>query len=248
MYPSCSDRTRSWCRCKTEFPTGTFTAIPASWRARGCTASIPSGLIGEHIPCERVIGCVVYPAAELLSPGVIKHVEGNRFPVGEPNGDEQRARHARVGVLHQRRPAGAGAQRHPRRDLAEALGQPDLQSDQRPVARHAGRHLSVSAEPRRCRGDDDRGTDRRQQARHHLSRIHREAHQRRGAGGSPQDLDAAGCRGRAHARNRRAARFGGGTGPIDRHADSSYRYGVCADDFGEDSWTRTGLDRTRLQT
>jgi 2-dehydropantoate 2-reductase len=46
----------------------------------------PSGLICEHIPCERVIGCVVYPAAELLSPGVIKHVEGNRFPVGEPDG------------------------------------------------------------------------------------------------------------------------------------------------------------------
>jgi 2-dehydropantoate 2-reductase len=46
----------------------------------------PSGLIGEHIPCERVIGCVVYPAAELLAPGVIKHVEGNRFPVGEPDG------------------------------------------------------------------------------------------------------------------------------------------------------------------
>jgi 2-dehydropantoate 2-reductase len=46
----------------------------------------PSGLIAKHIPCERVIGCVVYPAAELLSPGVIKHVEGNRFPVGEPDG------------------------------------------------------------------------------------------------------------------------------------------------------------------
>jgi 2-dehydropantoate 2-reductase len=46
----------------------------------------PSGSISEHIPCERVIGCVVYPAAELLSPGVIKHVEGNRFPVGEPDG------------------------------------------------------------------------------------------------------------------------------------------------------------------
>lgn len=46
----------------------------------------PTGLIGEYLPCERVIGCVVYPAAELLSPGVIKHVEGNRFPVGEPDG------------------------------------------------------------------------------------------------------------------------------------------------------------------
>src|SRR4029077_4822852 len=37
-------------------------------------------------PAERIIGCVVYPAAELVSPGVVKHVEGNRFPVGEPNG------------------------------------------------------------------------------------------------------------------------------------------------------------------
>ncbi|MEP6883394.1 MAG: 2-dehydropantoate 2-reductase [Gammaproteobacteria bacterium] len=46
----------------------------------------PSGLISEQIPCERIIGCVVYPAAELTSPGVIKHVEGNRFPVGEPDG------------------------------------------------------------------------------------------------------------------------------------------------------------------
>ena len=46
----------------------------------------PHGLIYDNIPCERVIGCVVYPAAELVSPGVIRHVEGNRFPVGEPDG------------------------------------------------------------------------------------------------------------------------------------------------------------------
>jgi 2-dehydropantoate 2-reductase len=46
----------------------------------------PNGLIYDNIPCERVVGCVVYPAAELVSPGVIRHVEGNRFPVGEPDG------------------------------------------------------------------------------------------------------------------------------------------------------------------
>ncbi|MDP9082864.1 MAG: 2-dehydropantoate 2-reductase [Pseudomonadota bacterium] len=46
----------------------------------------PTGTISEHIPCERVVGCVVYPAAELIAPAVIKHVEGNRFPVGEPDG------------------------------------------------------------------------------------------------------------------------------------------------------------------
>ncbi len=46
----------------------------------------PNGVIAKHVPCERVIGCVVYPATELISHGVIKHVEGNRFPVGEPDG------------------------------------------------------------------------------------------------------------------------------------------------------------------
>ncbi|HXP65049.1 MAG TPA: 2-dehydropantoate 2-reductase [Steroidobacteraceae bacterium] len=46
----------------------------------------PTGAIYDNIPCERVIGCVVYPAAELIAPGVVKHVEGNRFPLGEPDG------------------------------------------------------------------------------------------------------------------------------------------------------------------
>ncbi|MEL6794125.1 MAG: 2-dehydropantoate 2-reductase [Pseudomonadota bacterium] len=35
---------------------------------------------------DRVLGCVVYPAAEVSEPGVVKHVEGNRFSLGEPDG------------------------------------------------------------------------------------------------------------------------------------------------------------------
>jgi 2-dehydropantoate 2-reductase len=46
----------------------------------------PSGVIGQKIPAARVVGCVVYPASELVAPGVVKHIEGDRFPVGEPNG------------------------------------------------------------------------------------------------------------------------------------------------------------------
>jgi 2-dehydropantoate 2-reductase len=46
----------------------------------------PSGLISRRIPAERVIGCVVYPAAELIAPGVVRHIEGDRFPVGELDG------------------------------------------------------------------------------------------------------------------------------------------------------------------
>jgi 2-dehydropantoate 2-reductase len=46
----------------------------------------PSGAILKNIPADRVIGCVVYPASELIQPGVVKHVEGDRFPVGELDG------------------------------------------------------------------------------------------------------------------------------------------------------------------
>ena len=46
----------------------------------------PSGVVGAHIPSERVIGCVVYPASELLAPGVVRHIEGDRFPIGELDG------------------------------------------------------------------------------------------------------------------------------------------------------------------
>ncbi|WP_109312704.1 2-dehydropantoate 2-reductase [Ruegeria sp. AU67] len=35
---------------------------------------------------DRVLGCVVYPAAEVIAPGSIKHIEGNRFSLGEPDG------------------------------------------------------------------------------------------------------------------------------------------------------------------
>ena len=37
---------------------------------------------------DRVLGCVVYPAAEVVEPGVVKHIEGNRFSLGEPDGSK----------------------------------------------------------------------------------------------------------------------------------------------------------------
>jgi 2-dehydropantoate 2-reductase len=55
----------------------------------------PKGTVGQRIPAERVIGCVVYPAAERIAPGVVKHIEGERFPVGELDGSTS-ARATRV--------------------------------------------------------------------------------------------------------------------------------------------------------
>ena len=46
----------------------------------------PKNIQWNVITPERIIGCVVYPATEIIEPGVIKHIEGNRFSLGEPNG------------------------------------------------------------------------------------------------------------------------------------------------------------------
>lgn len=46
----------------------------------------PGGVIAASIPIERVIGCVVYPAVSLVEPGVVTHVEGNRFTLAELDG------------------------------------------------------------------------------------------------------------------------------------------------------------------
>lgn len=56
-----------------------------------CVKSVdPQGQILRKIVPERVIGCVVYPASELIAPGVVRLVEGDRFPVGELDGSISR--------------------------------------------------------------------------------------------------------------------------------------------------------------
>ena len=42
----------------------------------------------EWIDPERIIGCIAYPAATIEKPGVIRHIEGMRYPVGELDGSE----------------------------------------------------------------------------------------------------------------------------------------------------------------
>jgi len=48
----------------------------------------PGGEVARVIDPARVIGCVVYPATSLVSPGVVRHVEGERFSLGELDGRE----------------------------------------------------------------------------------------------------------------------------------------------------------------
>ena len=46
----------------------------------------PGGRQWRELGAERAIGCIVYPATEIEAPGVIRHVYGNNFPLGEPSG------------------------------------------------------------------------------------------------------------------------------------------------------------------
>jgi len=48
----------------------------------------PEGRQWNAIGPERAIGCTVYPAAEIVAPGVIKHIYGDRFGLGEPTRKE----------------------------------------------------------------------------------------------------------------------------------------------------------------
>ena len=48
----------------------------------------PTGILTESIDVDRIIGCVVFPAGEIAEPGVVRHIEGNRFPLGELDGNE----------------------------------------------------------------------------------------------------------------------------------------------------------------
>jgi len=57
----------------------------------------PGGRQWQLLGPERAIGCVVFPATEVIAPGVIQHEHGNKFPIGEPGGEHS----DRIERLHQ---------------------------------------------------------------------------------------------------------------------------------------------------
>lgn len=74
-----------------------FHKLAGPYEGRQLESVDPGGVIARHIEPERVIGSVVYPAAELVAPGLVKVIEGNRFTLGEPDG----SRSARIEALSQ---------------------------------------------------------------------------------------------------------------------------------------------------
>jgi 2-dehydropantoate 2-reductase len=63
-----------------------FYGLEGPWRDRRLESVDPGGELWQTLPPSQVIGCVVYPAAEVSEPGVIEHLYGDRFSLGEPDG------------------------------------------------------------------------------------------------------------------------------------------------------------------
>ena len=65
-----------------------FHGLEGPWQDHQLESIDPGGQQWQKIGPERAIGCVVYPATEVVEPGVIKHLEGDRFSLGEPSGEK----------------------------------------------------------------------------------------------------------------------------------------------------------------
>lgn len=74
-----------------------FQRLGGQWEGRRLDSVDPGGVLADAIEPERIVGGVVYPAAELVAPGVVRVVEGNRFTLGEPDG----SRSERIEALSQ---------------------------------------------------------------------------------------------------------------------------------------------------
>lgn len=64
-----------------------FHGVPGQYAGHRIDSVDPDGAVSAALPVERAIGCVVYAATEIESPGVIRHLEGTRFSIGEPTGE-----------------------------------------------------------------------------------------------------------------------------------------------------------------
>jgi 2-dehydropantoate 2-reductase len=62
-----------------------FHGVDGPYAGRQIETVDPGGAVTAVIPPERAIGCVVYAGTELEAPGVVRHLEGTRFTIGEPN-------------------------------------------------------------------------------------------------------------------------------------------------------------------
>ena len=159
-------------RCRTAFRGGTSTTTAASTRARPCVAADPDGSIARAIDpasassasCRLSRGRCSRRRASCTSS------KARRFTLGELDGSTSRRASRRFRRASRGGLQGAGHRRHPQRDLAQAVGQSELQPDQRADACDARRTCCRFPLTRElCARDDD--ARRRRSRRSSASRF-----------------------------------------------------------------------------
>jgi 2-dehydropantoate 2-reductase len=91
-YPACGslvepllDKSTAVVAGQNGIPWWYFHKLAGPYEGRRIEAVDPGGATSALLPPERAIGCVVYPATVIEAPGVIRHLEGTRFSIGEPS-------------------------------------------------------------------------------------------------------------------------------------------------------------------
>ncbi|NLU72880.1 2-dehydropantoate 2-reductase [Streptomyces sp. HNM0575] len=67
-----------------------FHGLEGPYEGRRIESVDPGGAVSAVLPPERAVGCVVYAATQLQGPGVVRHLEGTRFSIGEPDTTDSR--------------------------------------------------------------------------------------------------------------------------------------------------------------
>ncbi|TCZ66670.1 2-dehydropantoate 2-reductase [Roseicella aquatilis] len=76
-----------------------FHKLSGPHEGRRVTSVDPDGTVERLLPPEKVLGCIIYPAAEVTEPGVVEHSYGDRFTLGEPDGSRSERANALAAAL-----------------------------------------------------------------------------------------------------------------------------------------------------
>ncbi|MGP3982302.1 2-dehydropantoate 2-reductase [Streptomyces sp. KR80] len=84
VHPLLGDRT-AVIAAQNGIPWWYFHGLPGPYAGHRIESVDPGGAVSATLPPHRAVGCVVYAATELAAPGVVRHLEGTRFSIGEPD-------------------------------------------------------------------------------------------------------------------------------------------------------------------
>ncbi len=169
-----------------------FQGFGGEWDGLRLERVDPGGVISSAIEARRVVGSIVYFSTEIIAPGVVQHIEGNRISLGEPDGtrSDRCRRIAEALVASGLRAPITARIRH--EIWVKVMGNASFN----PVSALTRATLvQMVRDPGVCVAGSQHHAGSRgglEQAGHGASRLHRPAYRRRREGRRTQDFYAAG--------------------------------------------------------